>query len=211
MLRAVLYSTAQKTQPRLIASIFAVSLVLALALACRAPLPTPELNYRHEREQVVRAELPPEAAKHFQGLRFYPFEPDYRFRTMLEPINPPEPLRIAASNGEQRPAHRLGRVRLHFPGGEAVLSVFQLDDVREQYPDELFLPFRDAGAGNETYGAGRYLEIERLPGGVVSLDFNRAYNPDCAYGISGRCPIAPPENTVPFAIKAGEMMPTGHG
>jgi uncharacterized protein (DUF1684 family) len=178
---------------------FVSSLVLALTAACRAPLPAPEMKYRQEREQAVRAEL-----------RFYPFDPDCRFRAMLEPVKPPEPLTIAASNGEQRPAHRVGRVRLHFPGGVAVLSVFQLDDVRERYPDELFLPFRDAGAGTQTYGAGRYLDIERLPGGVVSLDFNRAYNPDCAYGIAGRCPIAPPENTVPFAIRAGEMMPPGH-
>ncbi len=44
----------------------------------------------------------------------------------------------------------------------------------------------------------------------MSLDFNRAYNPDCAYGITGRCPITPPENTVKFAIEAGEMMPPGH-
>jgi uncharacterized protein (DUF1684 family) len=185
--------------------------LLVAAVACRVPLPTPELKYRQERERVVRAELSPETAEHFQGLRFYPYHPVYRLRTMLQPIVPPEPLKIAASNGEQRPAHRVGRVRLSLPEGEAVLSVFQLDDVRELYPDELFLPFRDAGAGKETYGAGRYLDLERLPGGVVSLDFNRAYNPDCAYGIAGRCPIAPPENTVPFAIEAGEMMPPGHG
>lgn len=196
---------------RMTRNTFVSLLSLALAAACQAPLPTPEMKYRQEREQAVRGELPSEAAAHFQGLRFYPFDPDCRFRTMLEPVNPPEPLRIAASNGEQRPAHRVGRVRLRFPGGEAVLSVFQLDDVRERYPDELFLPFRDTGAGTETYGAGRYLDIERLPGGVVGLDFNRAYNPDCAYGIAGRCPITPPENTVPFAIKAGEMMPPGHG
>jgi len=185
--------------------------VVGPAAACRAPLPTPELKYRQERDQAVRAELPPEAAARFQGLRFYPFDPEYRFRAMLEPVSPPEPLRIAASNGEQRPAHRVGRVRLRFSGGVTVLSLFQLDDIREQYPDELFLPFRDAGAGTDTYGAGRYLDVERLPGGVVGLDFNRAYNPDCAYGIAGRCPITPPENTVPFAVKAGEMMPPGHG
>jgi uncharacterized protein (DUF1684 family) len=59
-------------------------------------------------------------------------------------------------------------------------------------------------------GPGRYLEIERLPGGVVSLDVNRAYDPYYAYGIAGQCPITPPENTVLFAIKAGEMMPPGH-
>jgi len=205
------HSTQKGVPPRLLRAAVSALLVFGLAAACRAPLPTPELKYRQERDRAVRAELPPEAATHFRGLRFYPFDPEYRLRAMLEPVSPPEPLWIAASNGEQRPAHRVGRVRLSFSGGAAVLSVFQLDDIREQYPDELFLPFRDAGAGTETYGAGRYLDIERLSGGVVGLDFNRAYNPDCAYGIAGRCPITPPENTVPFAIKAGEMMPPGHG
>lgn len=196
--------------PRALATV-CLPLGAMLALACRAPLPAPELRYREEREQAVRAELSPAAAAHFKGLRFYPFDPACRFRAMLEPVVPPEPLRLAASDGQTRPAHRVGRVRLHFPGGEAVLSFYQLDDVRARYPDALFLPFRDAGAGAETYGAGRYLEIERLPGGVVSLDFNRAYNPDCAYGISAQCPIAPQENFVPFAVRAGEMMPPGQG
>ena len=185
------------------------SVLLLVAAACGAPLPAPELRYREERTQAVRNALPPSEAMHFNGLRFYPFDPALRLRAMIEPIVPSEALRIAASNGELRPAHRVGRVHLHFPGGAAVLTVFRLDDMQAEYPDALFLPFRDAGAGKETYGAGRYLEIERLPGGVVSLDFNRAYNPDCAYGIAGQCPITPPENTVPFAIRAGEMIPAG--
>ena len=182
---------------------------LSALSSCRVPLPAPELRYRQEREHAVRAALSPSEAGRFKGLRYYAFDPIYRLRAMIEPIVPPEALWIAASNGEQRPAHRVGRVRIRFAGGTAVLTIFRLDDMEAEYPDTLFLPFRDAGAGTETYGAGRYLEIERLPGGVVSLDFNRAYNPDCAYGIAGQCPITPPENTVDFAIKAGEMMPDG--
>jgi uncharacterized protein len=188
----------------------AAGAVLVVA-SCRPPLPTPELTYRREREQTVRAALPPSAASGFKGVRFYPYDRAYVFSAMFEPIVPPQALEMAASDGTRRPAHRVGRVRLSFPAGEAVLTVFQLDDLREDYPDELFLPFRDAGAGTETYGAGRYVEVKRLPGGVVSIDFNRAYNPDCAYGISGSCPITPRENTVGFAVRAGEMMPPGHG
>ncbi len=188
-----------------------VVVLAVLGVSCHGPLPTTELDYRREREKTVRAALPPAAAAGFRGLRYYPFDPACEFRAMFEPIVPPEPLTIAASDGIQRPAHRVGRVRLSFPGGNAVLAVYQLDDMRAQYPDDLFLPFRDAGAGRETYGAGRYVEVEKLPGGVVGINFNRAYNPDCAYGITGSCPITPRENTVPFAIKAGEMMPPGHG
>ncbi len=178
--------------------------------SCHGPLPTPELTYRRDREAAVKAALPPSEASRFKGLRFYPFDPACRFQAMIQPVVPPEPLRMAASNGQERPAHRVGRVVLRFPGGEATLAVYQLDDLRAVEPDELFLPFRDGGAGRETYGAGRYLDVKRLPGGVVSLDFNRAYNPDCAYGIAGECPITPAENTVGFAIKAGEKMPPAH-
>ncbi len=189
----------------------AAACLVPFASSCRAPLPTPEITYRRDREKAVREALAPAAAARFRGLRFYPFDPAYAFRAMLEPIIPPEALEIAASDGSRRPAHRVGRVRLSFPGGDALLTVFQLDDLRQAYPGELFLPFRDSGAGTETYGAGRYVDVTRLPGGVVSIDFNRAYNPDCAYGISGKCPITPGENTLPFSVRAGEMMPPGHG
>ena len=73
-----------------------VLLVLAVT-GCRPPLPTPELKYRQEREQTVRNELPAKESAHFRGLRFYPFGPAYRFRAMLEPVVPPESLKIAAN------------------------------------------------------------------------------------------------------------------
>ncbi len=179
-------------------------------LACKAPIPAAEVSWRQGREDAIRSQLLGEAQKQFAGLRFYDFDPAYRFRAMIEPERPPQPLELGASDGSFRPAHRVGHVRLRFPAGEARLAVYQLDDVASRYPDMLFLPFRDAGAGKETYGSGRYVEIDRLAGGVLAIDFNRAYNPDCAYGIAGECPIAPEENTVPLAVRAGEMAPAGH-
>jgi uncharacterized protein (DUF1684 family) len=183
-----------------------------LLVACHGPLPSTELDWRHQREKAVREELPADKRATFGGLRFFPYDPSYRFRAMIEPVVPPEPVRMAAADGSVRPAHRIGRVRLRFPGGDATLSIYQLDDLTQSYPDMLFLPFRDSAAGKQTYGAGRYVDIERMAGGVVQIDFNRAYNPDCAYGISGQCPITPEENTLHFEVKAGEMMPeiAGH-
>ncbi len=184
--------------------------ILAGANGCRPPLPRAEGEWRRARAEAIRALLPPDAAARFAGLAFFPYDPRYRITTMIVPLAAPEPLVIAASDGTVRPARRLGRVRVVLPGGAAELSVFQLDDIRDRYPDHLFLPFRDAGAGRATYGAGRYVEIEPAAGGMVAIDFNRAYNPDCAYGISARCPVTPAENTVPFLVAAGEMMPAGH-
>ena len=187
----------------------AVALPAVVAVSCGAPTPGPEIRYRREREQAVRSELPPALAARFEGLRYFPYDPAARLRAMIQPVDPPEALRIAASDGSVRPAHRVGRVRVRLPGGEATLTVFRLDDMEPRDADHLFLPFRDAGAGKETYGAGRYVEVESLPGGLVGIDFNRAYNPDCAYGIAAQCPITPPENTVAFAVRAGEMIPVG--
>jgi hypothetical protein len=185
-------------------------LATAAVAACRAPLPAQEARWRQAREQGVREMVAPGARTTFAGLRFYRFDERVRFRVLPTPVSPSEPLRLAASDGSIRPAHRVARVQLRFPGGEARLTLFQLDDLAAADPDLLFLPFRDAGAGRETYGAGRYVEVERLPGGVVEIDFNRAYNPDCAYGVTAQCPITPEENTLAFAVEAGEMMPAGH-
>ncbi|MEW6336089.1 MAG: DUF1684 domain-containing protein [Acidobacteriota bacterium] len=198
------------SEATLIRPALALAAVVLASAACKAPLPPSEESWRQERERGVIEMVAVETKVALAGLRFYPFDPAYRFKAMVEPIVPPEPLRLGASDGSIRPAHRVGRVRLRMPGGEARLSLFQLDDIRDQYPDMLFLPFRDAGAGAETYGAGRYVDVERLAGGVVAIDFNRATNPDCAYGVSAQCPITPAENTLPFKVEAGEMLPPGH-
>ena len=189
----------------------AAAAVLAIAglAACRAPLPGGERQWREGRRESIAAALA-EAGKPASALRYYPYDAAYRFRTVITPVAPPEALRIPTSSGAIRPAHRVGRVRLPLPGGEAVLTLYALDDLQATLPDHLFLPFRDAGAGTETYGAGRYVEVERLPGGVVEIDLNRAYNPDCAYGLAAQCPITPDENTLPFAVAAGELIPPAH-
>lgn len=179
---------------------------MLLAPACRPELPPSESKWRDARQTAVRNGLPPGQRAGLPDLRFYPYDPRFRVRTVLEPLRPEVALTLATSDGRARPARRVGRLRLVLPGGEVALWVYRLDDVAE---DHLFLPFRDAGAGGETYGAGRYVDVRQLPGGLVEVDLNRAYNPDCAYGIAASCPVTPDENTVPLAVTAGEMSPLG--
>jgi uncharacterized protein (DUF1684 family) len=69
-----------------------------------------------------------------------------------------------------------------------------------------FLPFADSMAGSETYPAGRYLEVEELPGGNFLVDFNQAYNPYCAYNEQWSCPLTPAENRLKVPIRAGEKI-----
>jgi uncharacterized protein (DUF1684 family) len=81
-----------------------------------------------------------------------------------------------------------------------------------QYGGGIFLPFRDATAGDSTYGAGRYLLDTAkgadlgLDGERLVLDFNFSYHPSCRYDSAWQCPLAPPENVLPVAIEAGEKL-----
>jgi hypothetical protein len=91
-------------------------------------------------------------------------------------------------------------VRFEVGGEPARVTLFASPDTHE-----LFLPFRDATSGKETYGAGRYLEVEPPNAdGRVVVDFNDAYNPYCAYNASWSCPIPPGENWLAVPIRAGE-------
>ncbi|HEY7941577.1 MAG TPA: DUF1684 domain-containing protein, partial [Candidatus Limnocylindrales bacterium] len=105
---------------------------------------------------------------------------------------------------------RIGRVSLSGPLAGQQLAVFWL----EGYGGGLFVPFRDATSGVETYGAGRYL-LDTIKGadhggnastGELVLDFNMAYHPSCAYDPRWSCPLAPPENRLVVAVPAGEHL-----
>ena len=183
-----------------------VAMVLA---ACEPGLPATERTWREARQRMVAGTASPDHG--IVELRFFAFDRSARVRALLPPVVPAEPLKLGASDGGFRPAHRVGRVQVRLPGGQATLAVYRLDDLARTEADNLFLPFRDAAAGGDTYGSGRYVEVERRPGGVVEIDFNRAYNPDCAYGMAAQCPVTPVENTVSFAVRAGEMVPAGVG
>jgi uncharacterized protein (DUF1684 family) len=106
---------------------------------------------------------------------------------------------MQTSTGDVRDYERFGTFRFEVEGQPARLTI---------YRNELgyFLPFVDALAGSETYGAGRYLEPEELPDGRFLVDFNLAYSPYCAYNENWSCPITPAENRLKVPIRAGEMV-----
>lgn len=136
----------------------------------------------------------------FGGLRYFPERPELRLALPVEPFAQGSAIVMQTSTGERQSYRRLGTLRFSVAGQEAVLTLFA---------DEaggLFLPFADALAGSETYGAGRYLEPEPLADGRVLLDFNLAYNPYCAYNDDWSCPLTPPENRLRVAIRAGERL-----
>jgi uncharacterized protein (DUF1684 family) len=119
-------------------------------------------------------------------------------------------MELPVSAGGTMAMRRIGHVEIPFPGGPRRLGVFWMSG----YAGGVFIPFRDATNGSETYGAGRYLldaaKSADLGGdperGTVVLDFNFAFHPSCAFDSKWACPLAPPENRLDFPIRAGERL-----
>jgi uncharacterized protein (DUF1684 family) len=104
---------------------------------------------------------------------------------------------VQTSDGQIQHLPRAGTLR--FAMGDRQIGLTAYDQ-----GDELFIPFRDATSGGETYGSGRYVEAHRLEGDTYDLDFNTAYNPYCAYNEDWSCPLPPRENWLDVPIRAGE-------
>jgi len=161
--------------------------------------------------------VPPAARGTFEA-RHFDHDPSLRFQATMEPAPPPEPgalpLQLPNSGSDALSFSRIGHVRLPFPDGERTLSVFWMAG----YAGGVFIPFRDATNGTETYAAGRYLvdgakgaDLGVTPGEnpgdwALILDFNFATQPSCAFDPRWACPLAPPENRLDLAIRAGERL-----
>jgi len=133
----------------------------------------------------------------FVALDYFDPDPDLRFEVTPDPGDGSE-ITIQTSDDRQRIYTRDLVARIDIDGHPVSLTLYGT-------PHGLFLPFRDATSGSETYGAGRYLDI-RAPGrsGTVTIDFNQAYNPFCAYDDRYSCPVPPPENRIEVPVRAGE-------
>jgi uncharacterized protein len=134
----------------------------------------------------------------FKGLVYFEENPRLVIRASIDRNVEPGEVRMSTSTGEEQVYQRYGVVRFAVDGDAAQLTLYASDD-----SDELFLPFRDATSGHETYGAGRYLELH-AHGDDIAIDFNYAYNPNCAYDPAWSCPVPPVENWLKVPIRAGE-------
>jgi uncharacterized protein len=164
-------------------------------------------RFRAERDRLFRdhpqSPLAPEARRAFRGVPYWPHDPALRFEAEVEPL-PVQPVTATSLSGEAFRLERIGRVRL--PVGD--LEVYWIT----VYGGGVFIPFRDATSGTETYGAGRYL-LDTVKGADLGgsgdrlvLDFNYAYHPSCAYDPRWSYPLAPPANYLSGPVRAGERL-----
>jgi uncharacterized protein (DUF1684 family) len=166
-------------------------------------------HWRTDRDELFathpQSPLSPAARESFTGLPYFPYDPAWRLETTVEPVNE-DNLIIGHSGDGETGFRRFGVVRFEAGGAQHRLTLFWLAG----YGGGVFLLFRDATSGTETYGGGRYLldtakgaDLGHLDGRIV-LDFNYAYHPSCVYDDRWSCPLAPPENWLKVEVRAGE-------
>lgn len=137
-------------------------------------------------------------------LRYYPVDLSYIVPAELELSANRPVLEMPTSTGTLRRMERVGILEFTLQGQQMTLAAFVEEG---QALESLFVPFADTTTGSETYSAGRYLDITPTPTGLYEVDFNKAYNPSCAYNDRYECPFPPPSNRLTVAVRAGEKAP----
>ena len=149
--------------------------------------------------------LPDRYRKNFEGLDFY--QPDTTFRVWARLERTPEalPFDMPTNTDEAARERVYGKLFFQLKGETFVLPVYQSPDLMQEdgYADYLFLPFSDETNGRETYEGGRYIDLRIPDGDSILIDFNKAYNPYCAYNPKYSCPIVPAENHLALEVTAG--------
>ena len=174
-------------------------------------------HWRSVRDRLYRehpqSPVPVSARPGFQA-RYFEHDPGLRFEVVMEPAPPPAPgafaLELPNSGADTLSFSRVGRIAIPFAAGTRTLSVFWMAG----YAGGLFIPFRDGTSGQQTYGAGRYLvdaaKSADLGGdpdtNSITIDFNFAFQPSCAFDPRWACPLAPPENRLDLPVHAGERL-----
>jgi len=180
-------------------------------------IPPPEhwqehlLSQRAEKDRYFGSDpqspLTAEDLASFVGLEYWKPDAGYYFVGRVNSYLDPERFEIVSTSGKLRPCEKVGWVGFEIDGQQLRLQVYRMLDQEPLAGGRgFFLPFMDGTTGEETYPAGRYIELQGPEGGPFVLDFNTASNPWCAYGSPERyvCPVTPPENRLPVRIEAGE-------
>jgi hypothetical protein len=143
----------------------------------------------------------PIGPREFAGLKYFDPDPGFRFETELHRSPVSGSVIMTTSKGTRQLFNAPGYFELPIEGRAVRLSAYQSAEREDQ---SIFVPFRDATSGSESYGAARYLDLEVEHDNSYVVDFNYAYNPYCAYSDAYACPLPPGENWLTVAIRAGE-------
>ncbi len=143
--------------------------------------------------------------RNFRGIELFPINKKWRVKARFEPYDPPKTISVPTVLGTISEARCPGRLVFQIEG-----KTYSLDPIQEPGDQQFFLIFADETNGTETYGAGRFLAVD-LPdsNGITYIDFNKAYNPPCAFTPYATCPLPPDQNYLTIAVTAGEKRYAG--
>jgi uncharacterized protein (DUF1684 family) len=193
---------------------FVACAVALTAAGCRPPQPPDEGDYA-TREAARRAAIdqqfqtesipvPENRKAHLLPLVYFPIDPAYNVPAALKPFENVSVVEMMTSTGTVEKFRRVGTLEFTLKGQPLSLTAFV--SAASPNVNRLFVPFNDLTSGTETYGAGRYLDLDRTASGSYNIDFNIAYNPYCYYNPTYVCPLPPPENRLKVRIEAGEKI-----
>jgi uncharacterized protein (DUF1684 family) len=167
-------------------------------------------KYRYSRDSFYKfspeSPLPPREKMPFMQLNYFDVDSNFRVTATLDLLATPESYMMGMTNAADEQYYKMGILNFTLKGKPYKLAVYQSGNFlnRGLHKDQLFLPFSDESNGKETYEGGRFIDIDYTGQSQITLDFNYAYNPSCAYNHEFSCPVPPAENHLPVKIEAGE-------
>lgn len=161
-------------------------------------------NIRKDKDAFLKTdkESPIENKADFKGLKYFDVNTDFKVSAKLDILTTGQKINIAMTGGQTEEYEAFANATFELQGQKCALKIFKAED------DALFLPFKDLTTNKETYGSGRYLDLDMktIKDGHIEIDFNRCYHPYCAYNHTYTCPVPPAENLINVAVKAGEKL-----
>ena len=155
-------------------------------------------------KDVTKSPLTKNDRQNFVSLDFFDFDSSYVVKAVLIPSSKDSIFNMKTNSDRMHSYNKYGKIKFKLYENYFELSVYKDNElVTDQTDDELFLPFYDNTNGITTYSGGRYIDLKFSNDSIISIDFNKAYNPYCVYNYKFSCPIVPSENYIASEIKAG--------
>jgi len=165
------------------------------------------------KQDFIKESRSPLKTEDLKNLHFYDADSNYKVEAKVEILENEKVFKMPTYDGTSKEFYRYAKISFlinHKPLQMTLYKSIALAS-NPSYKDLLFLPFTDETNNKESYGGGRYIDLNSsdIKDGKIEVDFNKAYNPYCAYSEGYRCPVPPEENDLPLEIKAGEKLYTG--
>lgn len=188
---------------------YPVTVLFALALSLTAAAQQTYTDSLNAFRTKYTEDLYPIIKQDTAHIHFYALQPAFRVKAKVTLLQDQPVFQLATSSGKIKEAKQYALLSFTLKGKACKLYAYQILSLlnKEETAKHLFLPFTDLSSGKESYGGGRYIDLELddiAADKTVTIDFNKAYNPYCAFTTGYNCPIPPRENYLPVMIKAGE-------